>query len=113
MKHFCPSVANLPVANSAKAVIESVLEAECSPTSTLSPSRAWRRQNVIMGDIYLSSYDMMNSSVVHHGKELEQNTLILAKRLRSVAKGYRRAKKFFYWNCFRVLAELLTSVVPI
>jgi hypothetical protein len=108
MKHFCYSVANLPIADSAKAIIESVLEAECSPTSTLNPSRAWKRQNIIMGDIYLSLYDMFYPTAHYGESALEANTLILAKRLKSVAKGYRIRRKWFFENCFRVLSELLT-----
>lgn len=109
-KEFTTDVSDLLVADSAKSVIEGFLDAECSPTIALSPSRAERIKNIILREIHLSLSD--TSPLYQDEQMLNKNTAILAKKLRAVAKGYCRVGEMFFWNRFRVLSELINYVIP-
>lgn len=103
---FNLDLASLPVADSAKAVIEGFIEAECSPSIYQSPSKSEKLRRIILKEIHISLKRMRS------GPDDSQNIFKLAKRLQSVAKQYRRDGNIFLWNCFKVLSELIKSVAP-
>lgn len=99
-------LSDLLVADSAKAVIEGFLDAECVPTILRSPLKAEGLKNIIMGEICLSLSHIRSSS-----QNGDDTTKELAQKLRAVAKAYSRDGRIDLWHHFLTLSGLLESVI--
>ena len=98
-------IADLSVTNSVKAVVDSFINADCSPSITLSPSKAEKRKNIILKEIFISSFDAPNCD------DEKASNARLAKKLKCVAEGYRCDGKVYLWNSFNTLSEIIKSVI--
>jgi hypothetical protein len=103
---FYRGLADLPVAESAKRMIDGFLEDECTPCITLNPRKAKQIKKTILEEISLS---LRFCPPCSETKACNINTLYLANSLRLVAKKYREAGKLLYWKIFESLADMLIS----
>jgi hypothetical protein len=54
-----PEIARLPIAEKAKRVIETFLDAECGPGIAMTPRRADKRRRILMREIRMISNDVL------------------------------------------------------
>jgi len=106
-KDFSYSVNSLRVANTVKRVVETFLEAECTPRVWLDPKRAKRLQKMILWDVGCCA-----EIAIEHGPPQREKaaTRALASRLQDCAAVHLARGRRDVSARLEILAEMVVAV---